>query len=172
MTDKPDVSIVLITHALADMLTTHFPGIKVYNNPNQQDTELPAWFIMFMPLSGIKPEIGNRYRRVMGVDLVYLEEYNKTNLYDKYLAMAETLDENLDLLACNYEVIVDEAKGETERHTAYLHTYNREWKADLAEMHYQFRLEFRASRDLPDDVKMLVIQELTEMIKDPTQEVL
>jgi len=151
---KPEISLSLITSALADFLAYYFPGVPVYNNPNQQSTELPAWFINFMPGSEIKKQIGNRYLRSLRVDLVYLDEYNLPDLYDRYLSVAETLDEKLELFAYDFE-----GKKYVMR------TQDRNWRVSLADLHYEFNLNIRTSLSNPPNPFMQTIDSLNQKIK-------
>lgn len=165
MPTKPDISIQIVTQAIAGQLKRLFPSIKVYNSPNQQNTEIPCFFINFIPLSGMLPEVGSRSCRTMGIDLVYLEDYNKTDLYDRYLEVAEILDINMDLIDFPYAVI-DQETQEIYNRTTYMHTYNREWTADLAALHYKFNIKFLASLPPDENQKMIVIEQLTEVVND------
>lgn len=151
---KPEINLELISRALAGVLAAEFPTSTVYDNPNQQKTKLPAWFINFMPGSSIKKQVDNRYMRTLRVDLVYLDEYNLPDLYDRYKSAAERLDEVLELFAYDYD-------GEQY----LIRTYDRQWKMDLAALHYELRLEIRVSIEKPPQPKMEAIEELSERIK-------
>ena len=151
---KPEIDINLITSALSDFLAFYFPGMPVYNNPNQQETDLPAWFINFVPGSSIKKQVGNRYLRSLHIDLVYLEEYNLPDLYDRYLTVAETLDETLEVFAYVYE-------GQKY----LLRTRERNWRVSLADLHYEFKLDVRVSLSKTPDPLMLTMESLNQKIK-------
>ena len=123
--------------AIADMLKQHFSDIKVYGNPNQQGTKTPCFFVFFMP-SDVKREIDRRSRRVIGIDIVYLTKRNIPDAYDQLNKVADRLDEVLERIA-----YID-ASEKTE-----LWTYDREWKIDDGELHYQFTVKAMVTQ--PDD---------------------
>ena len=149
--NNPEISLPTITAALSDFLKNNFPDSTVYNNPNQQNTTLPAWFINFMPSSGIGKQVDNRYLRTLYVDLVYLLDYNLTDLYDQYTGAAEILDENLELFTY------------VNNDDSYLiRTYERKWNMGLADLHYKFKLDIRVSLSEPDNAKMLTIEQLNK----------
>jgi hypothetical protein len=151
---KPEIDMRIISSALADFLTARFPAATVYDNPNQQNTVIPAWFINYMPDASITKQIDGRYNRKFNIDLVFLEDYNLPGLYDIYRNAAEVLDESLELFSF-------EQNGETY----WLRTYERNWTADLSALHYKFRLEMRVSQ-YSDSVKMQEIQELSEDVAE------
>ena len=161
---KPEISLELISQALGGVLSAEFPESTVYDNPNQQNTSLPAFFINFMPGSGIAKQIGNRYMRTLRIDLVYLEDYNLPDLYDRYKHAAELLDEKLELIKynCSYE---DPDTGGLVELQCLLRTFDRQWRVELSALHYEFRMELRVSIKLPQIPKMEVIEELSEKIK-------
>jgi len=151
---KPEISVDIISLSLAGTLEAQFPDSTVYDNPNQQGTELPAWFIIFMPGTSINKEIGNRYKRTLNVDLVYLEDFNLADLYDRYRRAAERLDEILDKLSSP-----DGAEQ------WLIHTFDRKWRIDPSALHYEFRLEIRVSVGKQPDPKMRRIEKLNVNIK-------
>jgi len=151
---KPEINLNLITSALADFLVFNFPGAPVYNNPNQQKTDLPAWFINFIPGSSITGQVGNRYMRSLHIDLVYLEEYNLPDLYDRYLTVAERLDETLEYFIYSYNDV-----------KYLLHTCDRTWRVSLADLHYEFKMDIRVSLSKPPEPLMQTIEALNQKIK-------
>jgi hypothetical protein len=151
-----EISLHIISKALADLLIGLFPGAAVYDNPQQQKTALPAWFINFMPGSGVNKEIGNRYMRTLRVDLVNLEDYNLPDLYDRYKHAAEVLDQSLEFFSFTG----------SDGNVYMLHAHDRQWRMDLSAMHYEFRLDLRVSLDLPPDTAMQTIDSLTQTIKE------
>jgi hypothetical protein len=150
---KPEISLKTVSSALADFLKGRFPDAHIYDNPNQQDTERPAWFIEFMPNSSVKKQIDGRYLRKLYIDLAYLTDYNLPDLFDIYKNAAEVLDEHLELLPY-------ESDGESY----LLRTYDRKWDVDLSALHYKLRLDLRVTRTKPESAKMLEIERLTERV--------
>jgi hypothetical protein len=150
---KPKIDISSISNALADVLAEHFPDSTIYDNPNQQGTELPAWFINYIPGSTIKKAIDNRYWRNLHIDLVYLVEYDLPDLYDQYRAAAEILDEVLETF-----------KYTKDGQDYLIRTYDRTWKMDLSAMHYELRLDLRVSKETIKDPFMQRVDDLNETI--------
>lgn len=125
--DKPEIDLFLIQQAFAAFLHEEAGAEpeNIYTNPNQQNDRLPCWHINFIPPGSLSPSaVHNRYYRNLGMDLVYLEQFNDPLLYDKYLAMAELLDEKLELVAFPYTYQKDE-DSEPETRYAYIRIYNR-----------------------------------------------
>lgn len=150
----PPISNSLINEALAGMLQKYFPQCDVYDNPNQQNTKLPAWFIQYVPDSSITKEINNRYIRTFEIDLVYLVEYNVPDLYDQYREAAETLDEVMGMFQYIYE-----------NNAFFIHTFNRNWRIDLDALHYRLKLKIRASLQQTDNPVMETIEDINESVK-------
>lgn len=123
-----------LVDAIAGLLRLHFPGIKVYSNPNQQGTKAPCFFVFFTP-SDMEDEMNGRMRRVIGLDVVYLIKRNIPDGYDQLTAVADRLDEVTDQIAYGDEV------GESK-----LRTFDREWRIDDGELHYQFTVKAIVSR--------------------------
>jgi hypothetical protein len=144
MTDRPELTILALTDALAAFLKQRFgPGARVYRNPVHQALELPCWFISYTRLSGFREEIGGRGLRVFGVDLAWLDDYNLPGLYDRYLAAAEALDAGLGLLEYRYTVPAEGAEPEVR--SLFLRPLDREWTVDPDAFHYKFKVKARVS---------------------------
>ena len=152
---NPKISIPIIDNAIAGLLKQLFPGVSVYNNPNQQGTALPAFFIQHMPNSGVTKQISERYKRKLFIDLVYMDEYNLTDTNDIYLGVAETLDINLEL----FPVVQD-------NETFYMRTYERTWSVELGALHYKFHLEFRTTISKSNKKRMAKIQKMNLHLKE------
>lgn len=166
--DKPEISLFLIQTAFANFLREETGVEYVYTNPNIQNNKLPCWHINFIPPATMTPSsVNNRHFRNLGMDLVYMVQFDDVNLFDKYLAMAELLDEKLELLAFPYTFQEDE-EAEPETRYAYLRIYDRDWNAGLDVLHYRFELNLRVSRSRDPNVKMRIIEELNEYIKEVT----
>lgn len=110
-----------------------YPDIPTYSNPNKQGTDTPCFFVFFMP-TDTENRIGRRFMRNIGVDIVYLVENSNTDMYDQLVSVADQLDFSL-------EFVPYEGKK--------LRTYDREWKIDEDELHYQFTVKTVVS--YPDD---------------------
>ena len=67
-----------IIDSLAGVLRERYPDYPVYDSPNQQGTKPPCFFIFFMP-SEINGQVGGRYLRDLGVDIVFVQQRNIVN---------------------------------------------------------------------------------------------
>lgn len=163
--DKPDVTVFLVQSVLEAFLRQETGVTNIYRNPNQQDNKLPCWHINFLPSSLSPSAVNNRYYRNLGLDLVYMQDFNEPQLYNDYLSMAETLDEKLELLGFAYTYQATE-DSEPETHYAYLRAVNADWNVALDAMHYRFEINLRVSKSFDQPVKMMVIEELNEYVKE------
>lgn len=126
-----------LTESIAGLIKERYPDIPIYSNPNQQGTKTPCFFIFFMP-SETRDEMDRRSRRVIGIDVVYLVKRNIPDVYDQLVSAADHLDNILELIPYS--------DGEA---LVKLRTFDREWKIDDGELHYQFSLKVIVSE--PDD---------------------
>ncbi len=138
-----NLTVTTIAKSLAGYLAPHFPGVTFYEDPNQQGSQQPMMFLQTRT-NRLLLETGGFWRRILGVDLVYLLEYNLPDLQRRYQAAGETLD----LLMESFPY----SDGTTEG-TVLLRTHDREWNIDLDELHYRFEVRERVA--LPQEhVKM------------------
>ena len=72
-----------LTRSLAGCLAPHLPNAAFYDNPNQQGTKLPAMFLQ-RTRAKITMKMGGRFLRRLGLDLVYLVDYNQVDMDDQY----------------------------------------------------------------------------------------
>lgn len=133
-------TISTIAYSLANYLAPTFPGITLYENPNQQRTQTPCMFLQ-QRYSYIKAKTAGRYLRQIGLDLTYLEDYNLPNLQQLYEAAAESLDDVMETF---------QYTDRTTEKTVLLRTYNREWRIDLDALHYKFELQVWVSTPVND----------------------
>lgn len=143
-----------IAKSLADYLAPSFPGVTFYEDPNQQDSKPPMMFLQTRT-NRLELETGGFWLRTLGIDLVYLLEYNLPNLQQLYQAAGE----QLDLLMETFPY----SDGTTEG-TVLLRTYNREWNIDLDELHYRFELRERVS--IPEKYVKMQTMDYNEDLKD------
>lgn len=118
-----------LAKSLAAYLAPEFPGTSFYEDPNQQGTAVPCMFLQ-QRHSQVKLRRGGRFLRTIGLDLTYLEDYNRPDMQRLYLRAAETLDRVMETFPYT--------EGEE---SAILRTYRREWNIDLDALHYKFDLE-------------------------------
>jgi hypothetical protein len=149
-----------IVHAsIASVLREIDPSANIFDNPNQQGTPYPAWFIVHRSPVEIQKEI-KRYVLVYQIDIWYMLKQNITRLYDQYSAIAEQLDDKLEYLP------VFGGDG------AVVHVYDRSWGLELNALKYSITLKFRCSRDTVPDEYMQVIQDLFVFLKMQNEAIL
>lgn len=117
-----------LAKSLAGYLSDKFPGVTFYEDPNQQETKTPCFFLQVRH-SNIVPKTNERFLRTIGLDLVYLERYNLPNLQEIYQRATEVLDECMETFP--YSDGTDEA---------LLRTYERNANVDEDAAHYNFEL--------------------------------
>lgn len=143
-----------ISKSLADYLAPIFPGVTMYEDPNQQGSQPPCMFLQTR-YNRLKLEMGGYWLRTLGLDLTYLLDYNLPDLQRQYQAAAEALD----LVMETFPYSDGSSEGQ-----ALLRTYDREWTVDLDAMHYKFELRERVTLPTPEAVKMQEL-ELTEYMR-------
>ncbi len=111
--------------SICGILKENYPDIPTDSNPGQQGTEVPCFFVFFMPIE-TENRIGRRFVRNIGMDIVYLVDKSDPDAHDQLVAVADQLDFVLEFIP--YE-------------GGKLRTYDREWKLDYGELHYQFTVK-------------------------------
>lgn len=139
-----------VARSLAAHLSPHFPDAAFYENPNQQGTHPPCMFLQ-QRYSNIKLQTGGRWMRTIGLDLTYLEDYNLTDLQQRYQAAAEALDLEMETF-----LYTDGAES------ALIRTYDRQWTIDLDALHYKF--ELRAWVSKPTDTIPIESMDYTQEV--------
>lgn len=123
-----------VINSLAGVVQSGYPDYPVYTSPNQQGTKAPCFFIFFM-VSSIEDEIGNRFTRDLGVDIIFVQKRNIVNGNAEILSMCDFLDEALEQFP-----YVDENENK-----AVIRTSERQWQKEDDELHYQFHIKQRVS---------------------------
>lgn len=146
-----------MTNSLAYQLKEIFPGVKCYMNPNQQGTVSPCFFIQYAPGSGIERETHITSWKRLNVELIYEDDFNLPDLYERYLRVAERLD---NVAYFHYIRDIDE-----QTHCYIIMEIDRrEWTVSLPSLVYKFTLEIRLYDD-PDRIKMRT-KELNPEVRD------
>lgn len=122
-------TILSIARSLAEHLAPVLPGVRFYEDPNQQGTRPPCLFLQQRYSYLDHRQAGRQLRRI-GLDLTYLVPYNLPDLHRRYLQVAEALDEAMEVFSYS---------DGTE--TALVRTYDRQWQMDLDALHYKFELK-------------------------------
>ena len=149
-----NLTVSTISKSLADYLAPSFPGVTFYEDPNQQDSKPPMMFLQTRT-NRLTLETGGFWLRTLGIDLVYLLEYNLPNLQQLYQAAGETLDLLMETFPYS--------DGTTDG-TVLLRTYDREWNIDLDELHYRFEIRERVS--IPKEYVKMQTMDYNEDLKD------
>lgn len=142
-----------LTRSLADCLAPSLPGVTFYDDPNQQGTKLPAMFLQ-RTRANIDLKMGGRFLRRLGLDLVYLVDYNQVDMDDQYTRAADILDERLETFPYS-----DGEGGQS----VLLRTHERSWSLQDDALHYKFDLKIWVTPK-EDEVLMGAIQSYTEEV--------
>ena len=96
-----EISTQIIHASYAAVINSIDPNANIYDNPNQQGTAYPAWFIVHRSPVEVQRDFGkryggNRYTITYMIDLWYMVQQNIPRLYDQYTAIAEELDSKME----------------------------------------------------------------------------
>ena len=165
-----------ILNSLAAVLKEKYPQHPVYFSPNQQGTDFPCFFIFFMP-STIEGQPGRRFIRDLGIDIVFVQQRNMVNGNAEVLAIAEYLDEVLELFPYSDKWDEDGSGGIEESSggdkgnktaerdaVAWIRTLERQWKSEDEELHYQFHIKQRVA--VPEDSVLIEKMEEDFYVKE------
>lgn len=139
-----EYTIPAVLDSLAGVLLAQYPDYPVYTDANQQGTKVPCFFIFLMP-STIDRQIGNRYFRDLGIDIVFLQEPNVEDGNTEIHQVQEFLDYALQDFTYS---------DGTE--TAALHAYECEATVEDQELHYKFHIRQRVSKP----IQVVLMQEM------------
>lgn len=148
-----EISTELVHKSLATVAASTVPNSYVYDNPNQQGTHLPAWFIVHREPVRIERENQRRAWLIFGIDLYYMVELNTPRVFDEYARVGDALD-----VALTYLQIYG-----TNR---LVHVFERSWELAMNCLKYSLTLRLRCSPDIIEPPKMQVIEDLQAYLKD------
>lgn len=135
-----------VNQAIAAAVVSAIPEATVYDNPNQQDTKLPAVFINYRGEQPTKRGIDNRWTQTLKFDLCYTVDYNLPNMNDLYRTAAELLADALTELQ-----YADGVKFSTLNHS---------WHIELDALHYQFDMPMRVMKPYsPNYMQTMTLEE-------------
>lgn len=152
------ISTQIIHASIASVINQVQQNANIYDNPNQQGTAYPAWFIVHRSPVEIqrdsgKRAFGNRYTLTYQIDIWYMIQQNIPRMYDQYTQIAESLDSKLEYLP-----IFDT--------DAVVHVYDRMWSLEMNSMKYSMTLRLRVYADSNIEPEpMMVISDFKEFIK-------
>jgi hypothetical protein len=142
----------IIHKSYASVLSRIDPNALIFDNPNQQGTKLPAWFIVHRePVSSTCAIDGYQWV-VYAIDIYYMVEYNKPRLFDEYAAIADQLDLELEYLPI-YGT------------DAVVHVFDRSWELAMNALKYSTTLRLRVHPSVQREPLMQVIQDLSVFLK-------
>ncbi len=142
-----------VSDSLAGVLKAGYPDYPVYGSPVPQGADPPCFFIFFMP-STIEGQVDERYMRDLGVDIVFVQERCIVDGNARILEVAEYLDGALELFPYH-----DGSGG-----TALVRTFERQWKIEDGELHYQSHIKQRVA--VPrDTIRMQEMEENDAKVK-------
>lgn len=151
-------TITTMARSLAEYLAPYLPGVTFYEDPNQQGSDMPCAFLQ-QRFAYAELRTGGRWLRRIGLDLTYLEDYNLTDLQQRYQRAAEALDLVMETFPYS--------DGEDK---TLLRTYDREWRIDADALHYKFELQVFVS--LPEaftPMERMDYQEEVTMAQNTTE---
>lgn len=137
-----------LSRSLADYLAPSLPDVSFYADPNQQGTASRALFLR-QTNARITKQVGGRFLRRLGLDLVYLEQLNSVDAETRLQAAADVLDQRLETFPYSSE----------EEKAVLLRTYERNWEISDSTLHYKFDLQLWLTYE-EDAALMMSIQEL------------
>lgn len=147
----------LVHKSFSDVINKITPGAHIYDNPNQQGTKLPAWFIVHRDPVTITRDLDKRAWLTYGIDLYYMLELNMPRTFDSYSAVADALNTELKYLTIYG----------TQFKT---HVIDRSWQLKLDCLCYSTTLKFRVSESEEPETKMQVIEDLAVFLKNQPPE--
>lgn len=142
----------VIHKSYASVLSRIDPNALIFDNPNQQGTRLPAWFIVHRePVSNTCAIDGYQWL-VYAIDIYYMVEYNKPRLFDEYVAIADQLDLELEYLPIYGTDTV-------------VHVFERSWELAMNALKYSTTLRLRVHPSIQREPYMQVIESLEVFLK-------
>ena len=149
----------VIHKSYASVLSRIDPNALIFDNPNQQGTKLPAWFIVHRePVSSTCAIDGYQWV-VYAIDIYYMVEYNKPRLFDEYAAIADQLDLELEYLPIYGTDTV-------------VHVFDRSWEMAMNALKYSTTLRLRVHPSVQREPYMQVIENLEVFLKMQNEAIL
>lgn len=160
-----EISTQIIHNSYAAVINKIDPNANIYDNPNQQGTAYPAWFIVHRSPVEVAREFGKRmngncYMLTYQIDIWYMIQQNIPRLYDQYTAIAERFDSEIEYLPIFGS-------------DAVVHVYDRSWSLELNAMKYSTTLKLRVFADKNFVFTPIeVIEDLSVFLKNQNQSVI
>ena len=141
-------TMLALSRSLADYLAPSLPNVSFYADPNQQGTASRALFLR-QTNARITSQVGGRFLRRLGLDLVYLEQLNSVDAETRLQAAADVLDQRMETFPYS--------SGEEK--AVLLRTYELHWEIMDSTLHYKFDLQLWLTYQ-EDAALMMSIEEL------------
>lgn len=160
-----EISTQIIHNSYAAVINKIDPKANIYDNPNQQGTAYPAWFIVHRSPVEVARDFGKRmngncYMLTYQIDIWYMIQQNIPRLYDQYTAIAERFDAEIEYLPIFGS-------------DAIVHVYDRSWSLELNAMKYSTTLKLRVFADKNFVfTPMEVIDDISVFLKNQNQSVI
>lgn len=160
-----EISTQIIHNSYAAVINKIDHKANIYDNPNQQGTAYPAWFIVHRSPVEVAREFGKRmngncYMLTYQIDIWYMIQQNIPRLYDQYTAIAERFDSEIEYLPIFGS-------------DAIVHVYDRSWSLELNAMKYSTTLKLRVFADKNFAFTPIeVIEDLSVFLKNQNQSVI
>ena len=148
-----EIDTQIIHASYAAVINKIDPEAHIYDNPNQQGTELPAWFIVHRSPVEVRKDLGrinhgSRFDITYSIDIWYMLKQNITRLYDQYTVIAEQLDAQLEYLP-------------VFNSDAVLHVHDRVWSLEMNALKYSTTLRFKVYTNNPDAINYPKVDVIT-----------
>lgn len=159
-----EISTQIIHASFATVINKIQPNANIYDNPNQQGTTYPAWFIVHRSPVEVQRDFGKRfngntYLITYQIDLWYMLKQNITRLFDQYTQIAEQLEYHLQYLPIFGS-------------DAVVHVYDRSWSLELNALKYSVTLKLRVYTDENFVLTpMEVIEDLSIFLKNQRESI-
>lgn len=147
-----------LINSVAGVIKAGYPTMNVYGSATQQGAEYPCFFVQEIP-SNLYPEINDRNRREIALDIIYVQERDIPNAREDMRGVIDFLDYNLDTFAYTEPA----AEGETPE-TCYLRAFSHAWSYEDQELHYKITVKALVGRERTE-VKMQEMEEENAEIK-------
>ena len=121
-----------LLNSIAGILKSRYPDYPVYTSPSQQGIDVPCFFVALMP-STISDEVGEKYLRDVGIDVVFIQERNLPNGNSQIYQVQDFFDESFSSIPYS--------DGSEE--IIPLHTFECRSSIEDQELHYQFHVRQR-----------------------------
>lgn len=141
-----------LINSVAGVIKAGYPTMNVYGSATQQGAEYPCFFVQEIP-SNLYPEMNDRSRREIALDIIYVQERDIPNAREDMRGVIDYLDYNLDTFTYT---------DGTE--SCMLRAFSHAWSYEDQELHYKVTVKALVGRERTE-VKMQEMEEENAEIK-------